>query len=96
MCMCDSSYMYVYVTLCLFFLFFSLPVSFPLLPSNFLSPSLLPSPSPPLLPREYEWIVVKLQQMVSQADDCTKGEVRFVESYPLSTLVQMEEADLLK
>ena len=71
MCMCDSSYMYVYVTLSLFF---SPTVPF------FLPPSL-----PPLPPSSPGWIMVKLQQMSRLADDLTKGEVRFMENYLLST-----------
>lgn len=55
---------------------------------------------PTLCSREYnEWIMVKLQQMselVSQADQLTKREIRFIESYPLSTLMKTEAVSLLK
>ena len=37
-----------------------------------------------------------MSQLVSQADELTKREVRFVESYPLSTLMDTEAAALLR
>ena len=43
--------------------------------------------------------MVKLQQMselVTQADQLTKREVRFIEGYPLSSLMETDAFDLLK
>ena len=55
---------------------------------------------PPPLIREYnEWIMVKLHQMsqlVSQANDITERELRFIEAYPLDSLLETQAATLLE
>lgn len=68
------------------------PLSLPI--SNSLPPSSPLSPLPP--PQGVQWLDNGEAVTVSQADDFTKREVRFVESYPLSTLMQTEAAGLLK
>ena len=50
--------------------------------------------------REYnEWIMVKLHQMsqlVSQANDITERELKFIEAYPLHSLLETQAAGLLE